>query len=133
MGYAPLKTVAVLGDNYFTTEQIARQIRTTIGNFYATPEVALVTALMNHAGKPPRSWAWWWEMSRAPEQLAKLDDDIVWYVTALVDGKPVLVPTSTSARRRSMRCWQGAPRGGGSACRAWESRHRRRMRRGWRT
>ncbi|KWA76063.1 hypothetical protein WL29_35685, partial [Burkholderia ubonensis] len=92
VGYAPLKTVAVLGDNYFTTEQIARQIRTTIGNFYATPEVALVTALMNHAGQAAAKLGLVVGDEPSAEQLAKLDDDIVWYVTALVDGKPVLVP-----------------------------------------
>ncbi|WP_232487598.1 C80 family cysteine peptidase [Burkholderia ubonensis] len=92
VGYAPLKTVAVLGDNYFTTEQIARQIRTAIGNFYATPEVALVTALMNHAGQAAAKLGLVVGEEPSAEQLAKLDDDIIWYVTALVDGKPVLVP-----------------------------------------
>ncbi|WP_143137210.1 two-partner secretion domain-containing protein, partial [Burkholderia ubonensis] len=92
VGYAPLKTVAVLGDNYFTTEQIARQIRTAIGNFYATPEVQLVTELMNNAGQEVEKLGLVVGQEPTAEQLAKLDHDIVWFVTALVDGKPVLVP-----------------------------------------
>ncbi|KWC18228.1 hypothetical protein WL48_03230 [Burkholderia ubonensis] len=92
VGYAPLKTVAVLGDNYFTTEQIARQIRTAIGNFYATPEVPLVTELMDNAGQAAAKLGLVVGEEPSAEQLAKLDHDIVWYVTARVDGKPVLVP-----------------------------------------
>ncbi|WP_198388953.1 hemagglutinin repeat-containing protein, partial [Burkholderia ubonensis] len=92
VGYAPLKTVSVLGDNYFTTEQIAKQIQAAIGNFYATPDVRLVTALMDHAGRAAAKLGLVVGEEPSAEQLAKLDEDIVWYVTARVDGKPVLVP-----------------------------------------
>ncbi|MGC3030618.1 hypothetical protein ACPUER_37040, partial [Burkholderia sp. DN3021] len=69
-----------------------RQIRTAIGNFYATPEVALVTALMDNAGQEGAKLGLVVGEEPSAEQLAKLEHDIVWYVTARVDGKAVLVP-----------------------------------------
>ncbi|WP_177316694.1 C80 family cysteine peptidase, partial [Burkholderia ubonensis] len=115
VGYAPLKTVAVLGDNYFTTEQIARQIQKAIGNFYATPDVALVTALMDHAGRAAAKLGLVVGEEPSAEQLAKLDDDIVWYVTALVDGKPVLVPNVYLSRATLNAVLAGRGREGGAA------------------
>ncbi|KVN32300.1 hypothetical protein WJ64_11395 [Burkholderia ubonensis] len=114
VGYAPLKTVAVLGDNYFTTEQIARQIRTAIGNFYATPEVQLVTELMNNAGQEVEKLGLVVGQEPTAEQLAKLDHDIVWYVTALVDGKPVLVPNVYLSKTTLNAVLAGRAREGGA-------------------
>ncbi|KWO21689.1 hemagglutinin repeat-containing protein, partial [Burkholderia ubonensis] len=115
VGYAPLKTVAVLGDNYFTTEQIAKQIQKAIGNFYATPEVPLVAELMDNAGQAAAKLGLVVGEEPSAEQLAKLDHDIVWYVTARVDGKPVLVPNVYLCPTTLNAVQAGRARAGGAA------------------
>ncbi|MDR6504275.1 hypothetical protein J2785_007476, partial [Burkholderia ambifaria] len=115
VGYAPLKTVSVLGDNYFTTEQIAKQIQAAIGNFYATPDVPLVTELMDNAGRAAAKLGLVVGEEPSAEQLAKLDEDIVWYVTALVDGKPVLVPNVYFSKATLNAVLAGRAREGGAA------------------
>nr|WP_232446541.1 C80 family cysteine peptidase [Burkholderia ubonensis] len=47
---------------------------------------------MDHAGRAAAKLGLVVGEEPSAEQLAKLDEDIVWYVTARVDGKPVLVP-----------------------------------------
>lgn len=97
VGYNPDKPVTVIGDNYFTSELIRRQINGAVSSFFSVRDGlegdALVENLMNNAGSVANS-----DLglvvgeALTPEQQASLDKDIVWFVNQTVNGVDVMVP-----------------------------------------
>lgn len=122
IGYNPARPANVIGDNYFITELIRRQLNEDIGTFFAVRDgvqgADMVKMLMGNAGDllEPRSTAvvvgedGTQTISEAETQriqtlstmevgkpltqaqMAALDTDIVWFVTESVNGADVLVP-----------------------------------------
>ena len=98
VGYNPDKPVNVIGDNYFTSELIRREISSSVGSFFAIRDGlegdALVQALMDNAGVAAKDSELGLVIGEplSKEQMDNLDSDIVWYVNQTVNGVDVLVP-----------------------------------------
>ncbi|RZT42932.1 two-partner secretion domain-containing protein [Cupriavidus agavae] len=93
IGYNSEIPVNVIGDNYFVTELIRRQMNDSVGAFFAVrdgvQDAELVKMLMGNAADVEGL-----EVGKAlsKEQMASLDKDIVWFVSETIDGEAVMVP-----------------------------------------
>ncbi|MEZ6878803.1 hemagglutinin repeat-containing protein, partial [Enterobacter sp. KBR-315C3_2022] len=98
VGYNPEEPVNVIGDNYFTSELIRREISSSVGSFFSIRDGlegdALVQALMDNAGVAAKDNALGLVMGEplSKDQMDNLNSDIVWYVNQTVNGVDVLVP-----------------------------------------
>ena len=98
VGYDPQEPVNVIGDNYFTSELIRREITASVGSFFSVrdglEDDALVQALMNNAGDAAADSELGLVIGEplSKEQRENLDKDIVWYVNQNLNGVDVLVP-----------------------------------------
>ncbi|WP_252152163.1 hemagglutinin repeat-containing protein [Enterobacter sp. SGAir0187] len=98
VGYDPQQPVNVIGDNYFTSELIRREISNSVGSFFAIRDGlegdVLVQALMDNAGVAAKDSELGLVVGQplTDEQRNGLDSDIVWYVNQTVNGVDVLVP-----------------------------------------
>ncbi|WP_227729120.1 two-partner secretion domain-containing protein [Yersinia proxima] len=96
IGYAPDKPVIVIGDNYFISEIIRRQINESVGSFFSVRDGVdgedLVEKLMSNAATVNGVEGFTVGEGLTDDQIAALDKDIVWFVTEYVDGTPVLAP-----------------------------------------
>ncbi|QZY39139.1 hemagglutinin repeat-containing protein [Enterobacter cancerogenus] len=98
VGYDPQKPVNVIGDNYFTSELIRREISSSVGSFFAIRDGlegdALVQALMDNAGVAAQDSELGLVVGQSltEEQRNGLDSDIVWFVNQTVNGVDVMVP-----------------------------------------
>ncbi|MDU1876847.1 hemagglutinin repeat-containing protein [Citrobacter sp.] len=98
VGYDPQQPVNVIGDNYFTSELIRREISSSVGSFFAIRDGlegdALVQYLMDNAGVAAKDSELGLVVGEplTDEQRNNLDSDIVWYVNQNVNGVDVLVP-----------------------------------------
>ncbi len=98
VGYNPTTPVNVIGDNYFTSELIRREISGSVGSFFAVRDGlegdALVQDLMNNAGAAAADSDLGLVVGEplSDAQRANLDQDIVWYVNQNVNGVDVMVP-----------------------------------------
>ncbi|MFV7515403.1 hemagglutinin repeat-containing protein [Enterobacter kobei] len=98
VGYDPQKPVNVIGDNYFTSELIRREINSSVGSFFSIRDGlegdALVQALMDNAGVAAQDSELGLVVGQSltEEQRNGLDADIVWFVNQTVNGVDVMVP-----------------------------------------
>ncbi|MBW9352992.1 filamentous hemagglutinin N-terminal domain-containing protein [Citrobacter sp. EC_71] len=98
VGYNPTTPVNVIGDNYFTSELIRREVSSAVGSFFSVRDGlegdALVQDLMNNAGVAATDSELGLVVGQplTDEQKANLDQDIVWYVSQSVNGVEVMVP-----------------------------------------
>ena len=98
VGYDPQQPVNVIGDNYFTSELIRREISASVGSFFSIRDGlegdALVQALMDNAGEAAKDSELGLVVGEplSQEQRSNLDKDIVWFVNQNVNGVDVLVP-----------------------------------------
>ncbi|MEQ4780173.1 hemagglutinin repeat-containing protein, partial [Providencia huaxiensis] len=96
VGYEPTEPVIVLGDNYFISEVIRREIDDSVGAFFLTRDgvegADLTKQLMDNAGTVNGADEFVIGEPLTPEQINNLDKDIVWFVTEDVEGVQVLVP-----------------------------------------
>ncbi|MCS3433164.1 hemagglutinin repeat-containing protein [Klebsiella sp. BIGb0407] len=96
VGYEPNEPVIVLGDNYFISEVIRREIDDSVGTFFLTRDglegADLTKQLMENAGDVNGSEDFVVGQPLTEEQVKNLDKDIIWFVTEEVDGVQVLVP-----------------------------------------
>ena len=91
IGYDPDKTPTVIGDAYYEKELIDRSIREGLG--YAG-EITNdnVKSLLDNGALVSKDLGLVLGMPLTPEQINKLEKDIIWYVEMEVDGDIVLVP-----------------------------------------
>lgn len=95
VGYNPEQPVYVIGDNYFISELIRRQMNDAVGAFFAVRNgvqgTGLVKMLMDNASSTGELKL---EVGKAltAEQMAGLTTDIIWFVSETIDGVDVLVP-----------------------------------------
>jgi filamentous hemagglutinin family protein len=96
VGYQPQRTVAVIGDAYFLNQLIERQVESAVGGYLVRRDGITnglqVQRLMDNAAAVATRLGLSMGIEPTPEQLAKLDKDIVWYVSQQVEGQSVLVP-----------------------------------------
>ncbi|YCH30127.1 hemagglutinin repeat-containing protein [Erwinia sp. D4-22] len=99
IGYTPEQPVIVIGDNYFISELIRRQINQSVGNYfqvkYHIEGAGLVKNLFDNVSEIINEDAFSsLEVGKklTQEQINSLDKDIVWFVTEQVDGIDVLMP-----------------------------------------
>ncbi|MGM7912026.1 two-partner secretion domain-containing protein [Yersinia enterocolitica] len=96
LGYSPDKPVIVIGDNYFISEIIRRQINESVGSFFSVRDGVdgedLVEKLMSNVATVNGIEGFTVGEGLTDDQIAALDKDIVWFVTEYVDGVPVLAP-----------------------------------------
>ncbi|WP_312047092.1 hemagglutinin repeat-containing protein, partial [Erwinia sp.] len=99
VGYNSEKPVIVIGDNYFITELIRRQVNESIGTFYAQKYSVegsdMVKMLFDNAGKVVASEegaSLVMGQALTQEQRENLTEDLVWFVTENIEGVDVLVP-----------------------------------------
>ncbi|WP_105102061.1 hemagglutinin repeat-containing protein [Microbulbifer pacificus] len=95
VGYDPDFTVLVLGDNYFTTKLISDQVESAVGGYFTRGGLQgadLVSYLFQNAGIVSSELGLEVGAEPSAEQLAGLQQDIVWYVWEEVDGQTLLVP-----------------------------------------
>ncbi len=99
VGYTSDRPVIVVGDNYFVSELIRRQLNESVGSFFAVQYnvegADLVRMLFDNAGElatdeADSSFTVGTPLTDA--QIKGLKKDIVWFVTEKIDGVDVLVP-----------------------------------------
>ncbi|WP_296240306.1 hemagglutinin repeat-containing protein [uncultured Enterobacter sp.] len=96
--YTPSETVNVIGDNYFISELIRREISSSVGSIFAVRDGlegdALVQNLMDNAGVAAKNSDLGLVVgeSLSEEQRNGLSQDIVWFVSQNIKGTEVLVP-----------------------------------------
>ena len=99
MGYQPEQPVLVIGDNYFISELIRRQLNESVGNYfqvkYNVEGADLVKTLFDNVADVVNDEAFSGMTvgkKLTSEQVSALDKDIVWFVYEQIDGMDVLVP-----------------------------------------
>ncbi|WP_253382080.1 two-partner secretion domain-containing protein [unidentified bacterial endosymbiont] len=91
-------TYVVIGDNYFVSELIRREVTSSVGSFFAVRDGLegddLVQSLMDNAGVASGDEELGLVVGEplTEEQKANLDQDIVWFVSQNINGVDVLVP-----------------------------------------
>lgn len=96
--YTTTATVNVIGDNYFISELIRREISHSVGSLFAVRDGlegdALVQNLMENAGIAAKNSALNLVVGQplSEEQRKGLSQDIVWFVSQNIQGTEVLVP-----------------------------------------
>ncbi|QBY31234.1 hemagglutinin repeat-containing protein [Citrobacter rodentium NBRC 105723 = DSM 16636] len=124
VGYDPQKPVNVIGDNYFTSELIRREVTDSVGSFFSVRDGLegdeLVQALMNNAGDAAQNSELGLVVGEplSQEQREKLDSDIVWYVNQTVNGVDVLVPVVYLSPKTLQQMESGEVNGGSAAMHA---------------
>lgn len=93
IGYNPDVAVTVIGDNYFISELVRRQLNDAVGVFFAVRDGVqgeqTVKMLMDNAGTVSGLTV---GQALTQEQMNSLETDIIWFVTESVNGSDVLVP-----------------------------------------
>ncbi|WP_019211784.1 two-partner secretion domain-containing protein, partial [Yersinia massiliensis] len=96
IGYIPETPVLVVGDNYFISEVIRRQLNESVGTFFSVRDgidgTELVERLMSNAASVAGVEDFTVGKALTDDQIAVLDKDIVWFVTENIDGHDVLTP-----------------------------------------
>lgn len=96
--YTATEPVNVIGDNYFISELIRREISHSVGSIFAVRDGlegdALVQELMNNAGVAAKDSELNLVVGQplSEEQREGLTQDIVWFVSQNIKGTEVLVP-----------------------------------------
>ncbi|KZP79641.1 hemagglutination protein [Enterobacter roggenkampii] len=96
--YTTTETVNVIGDNYFISELIRREISRSVGSMFAIRDGlegdALVQNLMDNAGIAAKNSDLNLVVGQplSEEQRNELTQDIVWFVSQNIKGTEVLVP-----------------------------------------
>ncbi|WP_048224798.1 two-partner secretion domain-containing protein [Enterobacter quasiroggenkampii] len=96
--YTTTETVNVIGDNYFISELIRREISRSVGSMFAIRDGlegdALVQNLMDNAGIAAKNSDLNLVVGQplSEEQRNGLTQDIVWFVSQNIKGTEVLVP-----------------------------------------
>ena len=121
VGYNPTEPVTVIGDNYFISELIRRQLNQSVGTFFSVRDgvegADLVQMLMNNASLASNDAGLGLEVGKplTEEQRANLDQDIVWFVNQNIDGTDVLVPMVYLSAQTMEQMEKGVQQGSGSA------------------
>lgn len=96
VGYNSEQPVIVIGDNYFISELIRRQVNDSVGTYfsvkYNVEGVDVVKMFFDNAAEESNTGNFVIGQVLSEEQMAGLTQDIVWFVTETVDGTEVLVP-----------------------------------------
>ncbi|MCX8965208.1 filamentous hemagglutinin N-terminal domain-containing protein [Erwinia psidii] len=96
VGYNSTQPVVVIGDNYFISELIRRQVNDSVGTYfsvkYNVDGADMVKMFFDNAAEQAASSDFVIGNALTEEQMAGLTEDIVWFVTESVDGVDVLVP-----------------------------------------
>lgn len=141
VGYTPDEPVYVIGDNYYISELIRRQVNDSVGTYFAVRDgvegVDMVQMLMDNANyvvnngvqvagaedaqADPTATTHTEDLGLVvgepltEEQRGKLDKDIVWFVNQTIDGEEVLVPFVYLANSTLDAMSTGAKESSGSA------------------
>ena len=121
VGYDPAQPAMVIGDNYFISELIRRQLNQSVGTFFSVRDgvegADLVQMLMNNARQASDDAFMGLEVGKplTDEQKANLDQDIVWFVNQNIDGTDVLVPMVYLSAKTIEQMETGVQEGAGSA------------------
>ncbi|WP_165698243.1 hemagglutinin repeat-containing protein, partial [Chimaeribacter coloradensis] len=121
VGYNPTEPVTVIGDNYFISELIRRQLNQSVGTFFSVRDgvegADLVQMLMNNASLASNDAGLGLEVGKplTEEQRTHLDQDIVWFVNQNIDGTDVLVPMVYLSAQTMDEMEKGVQQGSGSA------------------
>ncbi|WP_420808870.1 hemagglutinin repeat-containing protein [Bordetella avium] len=93
VGYRPQAPMYVAGDNYFDDRFIRRQAERLMGaQLSRMPHTNLARQLMDNAAQAQAALGLQVGVAPTAEQLARLQDDIVWYTWNEIDGQSVLMP-----------------------------------------
>ena len=92
VGYNPGVPIATAFDNYTTTQDISRLVRTKLSRTEELTGSALVKNLMDNAGEVSVTLGLTIGVAPTDQQLALLTENIIWYVSAMLDGQSVLLP-----------------------------------------
>ena len=99
VGYNSSQPTIVIGDNYFVSELIRRQLNESTGSFFAVKYnvegADLVKMMLDNTIELVSSEAGADFVTGQPltqDQIASLKQDIVWFVTESIDGVDVMVP-----------------------------------------
>ena len=98
VGYDPANPINVIGDNYFTSELIRREVSGAVGSFFAVRDGLegdeLVQQFMDNAGVAAADSELGLVVGQplTDEQKNNLDQDIVWFVSQNLNGVEVMVP-----------------------------------------
>ncbi|WP_310648527.1 C80 family cysteine peptidase [Bordetella avium] len=93
VGYRPQAPMYVAGDNYFDDRFIRRQAERLMGaQLSRMPHTNLARQLMDNAAQAQAALGLQVGVAPTAEQLARLQDDIVWYTWHEIDGQSVLMP-----------------------------------------
>ncbi|MBV4368048.1 hemagglutinin repeat-containing protein [Erwinia phyllosphaerae] len=99
IGYNSSQPTIVIGDNYFVSELIRRQLNESTGSFFAVKYnvegADLVKMMLDNTIELVSSEAGADFVTGQPltqDQIANLKQDIVWFVTESIDGVDVMVP-----------------------------------------
>ncbi|KKF36277.1 hemagglutinin repeat-containing protein [Erwinia tracheiphila] len=96
VGYNAEQPAIVIGDNYFITELIRRQVNDSVGTYfsvkYNVDGADAVKMLFDNAAEQSANGDFVIGQALTEEQMAGLTQDIVWFVTETIDGIDVLVP-----------------------------------------
>lgn len=96
VGYNSEQPVVVIGDNYFISELIRRQVNESVGTYfsvkYNVDGADTVKMFFDNAAEQAASSDFVIGKALTEEQMAGLTQDIVWFVTESVEGVEVLVP-----------------------------------------
>lgn len=105
--------VTVVGDSYYLTELINRQIETTLGSFFSYRNslagTGLVKHLMDNAALVADEMGLEVGVALSEDQRKNLDEDIIWYVEQQVDDYMVLVPTIYLSKTTQKQLDEGVP------------------------
>ncbi|WP_297115947.1 hemagglutinin repeat-containing protein [uncultured Enterobacter sp.] len=116
--YTPEAPINVIGDNYFISELIRREISNSVGSFFAIRDGlegdALVKRLMENAGEAAKDSGLGLTVGEAltAEQRENLDRDIVWFVTQNLNGVDVMVPVVYLSQQTQAQIKSGDVNGG---------------------
>ncbi|MGZ9709285.1 hemagglutinin repeat-containing protein [Glaciimonas sp. GNP009] len=92
VGYNPGVQVATAFDNYTTTQDISRLVRSKLSQTETLSGAALVENLMDNAGTVAGPLGLTVGVAPTAAQLKGLTENIVWYVSEMLDNQSVLIP-----------------------------------------
>ncbi|QRX83428.1 hemagglutinin repeat-containing protein [Glaciimonas sp. PAMC28666] len=92
VGYNPGVQVATAFDNYTTTQDISRLVRSKLNQTETLSGAALVENLMDNAGTVAGPLGLTVGVAPTAAQLKGLTENIVWYVSEMLDNQSVLIP-----------------------------------------
>lgn len=115
VGYQPHQGVRVLGDNYFDTQMIQRERARLLAGAEGRDILqgaSLVKAMMDNAAAQAGALGLKVGEALTEKQISGLENDIVWYVWANIEGKPVMVPRVYLAKQSKKAAEDSRKRGG---------------------